>query len=83
MTLFQVRYLGAAAPEPETVAATDADEAVRAARRRLEASGAHDAVVSRDGVIVRRVSGPAAGAAGLERRLIEAGVYVFAPPTRA
>lgn len=82
MTLFQIRYTGAAAPEPETLAAADVDDAVRAAQQRLEASGAEGAVLSRDGAVIRRLPESGGGAA-LERRLIEAGIYVFATATPA
>lgn len=53
MPLFQIRYHGPAAPDPETLLADDPEQAMVLARARFGASGAERATLSRAGIPMR------------------------------
>lgn len=78
MPLFQIRYQGPAAPEPETLIADDPEQAMVLARARFGASGAERATLSRAGVPMRGfLKNGDEEPSEIERRLIDAGFYVF------
>ena len=78
MPLFQIRYHGPAAPDPETLLADDPEQALVLARARFGASGAERATLSRAGVPMRGfLKNGDEVPSEVGRRLIDAGFYVF------
>lgn len=83
MPLFQIRYHGPAAPDPETLLAEDAEQAMLLARARFDASGAERATLSRAGVAMRGfLKNGEEEPSDVERRLVDAGFYVFGSTRR-
>lgn len=77
---FQIRYIGPRAPEPETLVADDAAEAVLSASRRLTETGSLRAVILFGAAVIqtlyadRKVSSDIEGA---DQRFASAGIYVW------
>lgn len=78
MPLFQIRYHGPAAPDPETLLADDPEQAMVLARARFGASGAERATLSRAGAPMRGfLKNGEEEPSDVERQLINTGFYVF------
>ena len=82
MPSFQIRYVGPEAPEPETLIAETASEAVAKARTRLVERKASQAVIMFDGSVVQTIMMPGETAAVTEeaqQRFASAGIYLLLP----
>ena len=80
MPSFQIRYIGDATPEPETVVAATAAEAVLHVRARLGGYPDARAMVLFEGSVIQTVSGDTEGPEPDEetvQRFASAGIYWF------
>lgn len=83
MPSFQIRYIGDATPEPETVVASTAAEAVLHVRSRLSRYPMARAVVLFEGSVIQTVSVETEGQDPDEetvQRFASAGIYWFRDP---
>ena len=80
MPSFQIRYIGDTTPEPETIVAATAVEAVRHVRARLREHPQAQAVVLFEGSVIQTVSVDTEGPDPEEetvQRFASAGIYWF------
>lgn len=80
MPSFQIRYIGPQAPEPETLIADSAADAVAKARSRLSEQGLVEAVILFEGAVVQTVSDALDGGTATEetrQRYASAGIYLM------